>query len=87
MASEVVWVPTCCGRVMRYLTYGEQAQACAAFACSQCERHVNLEPQSISSLSDFGANARVLSVVGAPKPPAEERSPRRVPAGVDDPTL
>jgi hypothetical protein len=88
MASEVVWVPTCCGRVMRYVTYGgQQGEPCAALSCGQCGKHITLEPQPITSLDTLGTNARVLSVVGAPKPPAEERHPHVVSAGLDDPTL
>lgn len=81
-----VLVPVCCGRVMRYNSFGRPGGASyGALVCTNCSKHIVLEQEPLSSLKTYGEGSKVLSVVGSPKPPKAERKARDV--GSDDPTL
>ena len=68
-----MWVPVCCGRVMRYNTLGVGAEAKGGLVCTACGKHIALEPEPVASLSTYGKGSKVMSVLGTPKPPKTER--------------
>jgi len=86
--SANVWVPICCGRVMRCNMFRQpDGGAYAALVCTACNKNITLEQQPFSVASDYGEGANVLNLIGAPKPPKTER--RRAPSDInsDEPTL
>jgi hypothetical protein len=81
-----VWVPVCCGRIMRYNTFRQPGGgAYGALLCTNCSKNVVLEQEPLSSMSAFGEGSMVLNVVGSPKPPKVRRA--GVDVGTDEPTL
>lgn len=84
--KSTVWVPVCCGRIMRYNMFRQPGGgAYGAFVCTSCSKNVALEQESLTSMSAYGEGAILLSVVGSPKPPAALRA--GVDIGSDEPTL
>jgi len=82
-----VWVPVCCGRIMRYNTFRQpQGGVYGALVCTSCSKNIVLEQESFSSASDYGEGSTLLTVVGSPKPPKTERR-ASVDVGTDEPTL
>jgi len=61
--------------------------AYAALLCSVCNKNITLEQESAAAASSFGEGAKVLSLIGSPKPPKTERRKSSTEAGPDDPTL
>ena len=85
--DSIVWVPVCCGRVMRHNSFGRPGgTAYGALVCTNCSKHIVLEQEPLSSLDTYGEGSKILSVVGSPKPPKAER-PKARDVGPDDPTL
>jgi hypothetical protein len=83
-----VWVPVCCGRVMRCNTFRQaNGGAYAALLCTSCNKNITLEQEPLDAANSFGEGTKVLSVIGAPKPPKTERLKSFLEAGPDDPTL
>lgn len=84
--KSTVWVPVCCGRVMRYNTFRQpRGGAYGALVCTSCSKNIVLEQESLSSMSAYGEGSILLNVVGSPKPPAARRT--GVDVGSDEPTL
>jgi hypothetical protein len=61
--------------------------AYGALVCSVCNKSVTFELEHQAELSEYGEGARVLHMLGSPKPPNEVRQPKRGNAGADDKTL
>jgi hypothetical protein len=81
-----VWVPVCCGRIMRYNMFRQPSGgAYGAFVCTGCSKNVVLEQESLTSMSAYGEGSILLNVVGSPKPPAARRA--GIDIGSDEPTL
>jgi hypothetical protein len=81
-----VWVPVCCGRIMRYNTFRQpRGGAYGALVCTSCSKNIVLEQESPSSISAYGEGSILLSVVGSPKPPVTRRTGGGI--GSDDQTL
>jgi hypothetical protein len=81
-----VWVPVCCGRVMRFNTFRQpQGGTYGAFVCTTCSKNIVLEQEPLSSASEYGEGSILLNVVGSPKPPAMRRTGPDI--GSDEPTL
>jgi hypothetical protein len=77
-----VWIPVCCGRMMRYNTFKQpRGGVYGALVCTSCNKNIVLEQEPLSSVSDYGEGSILLSVLGSPKPPGTERR-----AGVDPST-
>jgi len=89
--SPTVWIPTCCGRVMRYNIFRmPDGGAYGSLVCTVCNKNVNLEQEPLAQVSAYGEGASVLNVVGSPRPPKAERRKTRdmsTGAGSDEPTL
>ena len=69
-----LWVPICCERVMRYNMFVQPSgTAYGALVCSVCNKNVTFELEHQADVSMYGEGARVLSMLGSPKPPNEER--------------
>lgn len=84
--KSTVWVPVCCGRVMRYNTFRQpRGGSYGALVCTSCSKNIVLEQESPSSMSAYGEGSILLNVVGSPKPPAARRT--GVDVGSDEPTL
>jgi hypothetical protein len=82
---STVWVPVCCGRVMRCNMFRQaDGGAYAALLCTVCNKNITLE-QEPASANAYGKGSSILSLVGSPKPPKTER--RKGYVGSDDPTL
>jgi len=86
--ATTMWVPVCCGRVMRCNTFRQpDGGAYAVLVCSQCNKNVTLEQEPFAPANTFGEGASLVSVVASPRPPAGERKKPLKEAGPDDPTL
>jgi hypothetical protein len=86
--SSAVWVPVCCGHVMRFNMFGRpEGVRYAALVCTICNKTITLEQESLAAANDFGEGSSVLSLIGSPKPPKTERRKSFTEAGPDDPTL
>lgn len=85
--NSKVWVPVCCGRIMRYNTFRQPGGgAYGALVCTSCSKNIVLEQETISSVDAYGEGSVLLSVLGSPKPPKTERR-SGVDVGSDEPTL
>lgn len=91
MASEkasTMWVPVCCGRVMRCNMFRQaDGGTYAALVCTMCNKNITLEQEPLESANSFGEGSSVLSLLGSPKPPKTDRRKAFSEAGPDDPTL
>jgi hypothetical protein len=61
--------------------------AYAALVCTQCNKNITLEQESLADAGKFGEGSNILSLIGSPKPPKTERRKSIAEAGPDDPTL
>jgi len=88
-SRSAMWVPVCCGRVMRCNMFRlPNGGAYAALVCTQCNKNITLEQEAPASANTFGEGAKLLNLLGSPKPPLTDR--RKKPfseGGPDDPTL
>jgi hypothetical protein len=77
MAAEnaaTMWVPTCCSRVMRFnLFVRADGGFYGALVCTVCSKNIVLEQEPLAAADTYGGGSRVLSVLGAPKPPKTDR--------------
>jgi hypothetical protein len=91
MAAEqasTMWVPVCCGRVMRCNMFRQpDGGAYAALVCTVCNKTITLEQELPAAANSFGEGSKVLSLIGSPKPPKTDRKKPVTEAGPDDPTL
>jgi hypothetical protein len=86
--SSKIWVPICCGRVMRCNMFRQaDGGTYAALVCSVCNKNITLEQESRAAADKFGEGSNILSLMGSPKPPKTERKKSFAEAGPDDPTL
>jgi hypothetical protein len=86
--SSKIWVPVCCGRVMRCNMFRQaDGGTYAALVCSVCNKNITLEQESRAAAKEFGDGTNILSLIGSPKPPKTERKKSFAEAGPDDPTL
>ena len=86
--SSKIWVPVCCGRVMRCNMFRQaDGGTYAALVCSVCNKNITLEQESVAAAKEFGDGSNILSLMGSPKPPKTERRKSFAEAGPDDPTL
>jgi hypothetical protein len=86
--ASTMWVPVCCGRVMRCNMFRQaDGGAYAALVCTVCNKNITLEQQAAGAEGEFGEGANILSLIGSPKPPKTERRRSFAEAGPDDPTL
>jgi hypothetical protein len=85
--ASAIWVPVCCGRVMRCNMFRQaDGGAYAALVCAVCNKTVTLEQEPLTAANDFGESSTVLSLIGSPKPPNTGRRKPFGEAGPDDPT-
>lgn len=90
MAEEAstMWVPVCCGRVMRCNMFKQAGGGMyAALVCTVCNKNITLEQETLAAANKFGEGSSVLSLIGSPKPPKTERRKSFTDAGPNDPTL
>jgi hypothetical protein len=86
--ASTMWVPVCCGRVMRCNMFRQvDGGTYAALVCTQCNKNITLEQESLADADKFGEGSNILSLIGSPKPPKTERRKSLSQAGPDDPTL
>ena len=85
---STVWVPVCCGRVMRCNTFRQaDGGSYAALVCTSCNKNVTLEQEPFESANNYGPGSAVMSLLGSPKPPKTERRRAVGDIGSDEPTL
>ncbi|HTZ74232.1 MAG TPA: hypothetical protein VMB47_09955 [Candidatus Aquilonibacter sp.] len=83
-----IWVPVCCGRVMRCNMFRQaDGGAYAALVCAVCNKTITLEQESLAAAEQFGEGSKILSLIGSPKPPTTERGKSYSQASPDDPTM
>ncbi len=59
---------------MRYNLFRQSdGSAYGALVCAVCNKNITLELEQFGDLSAYGEGARVLSLLGTPKPPNLER--------------
>ncbi len=86
--SSTMWVPVCCERVMRCNMFRQaDGGSYAALVCTQCNKTITLEQESLAGADTFGEGANLLNLMGSPKPPKSPRAKQFKEAGPDDPTL
>jgi hypothetical protein len=85
--TSAVWVPVCCGRVMRCNMFRlPDGGAYAALVCTICNKNITLEQESLAANS-YGEGSNVLSLLGSPKPPTTDRRKSVRDISLDEPTL
>jgi hypothetical protein len=85
--TSAVWVPVCCGRVMRCNMFRLQdAGTYAALVCTICNKNITLEQEPLTANS-YGEGSNVLSLLGSPKPPTTDRRKSVRDISLDEPTL
>ncbi len=86
--ASTMWVPVCCGRVMRCNTFRQpNGEDYAALVCTSCNKTITLEQEPLAAANSFGEGSKILSLIGSPKPPKAERRKPFNEANPDDPTL
>lgn len=86
--TSMIWVPTCCGVTMRHNIFREREGAGhGTLVCPNCGKHINLEPEPVGSLNEFGGGVTLLSVVAAQRPPKTARRAAAPNQQIDDQTL
>jgi hypothetical protein len=86
--SSMMWVPVCCGRVMRCNMFRQaDGGSYAALVCTACNKNITLEQESPEAAGKFGDGSNILRLIGSPKPPKTERRKSLSEASPDDPTL
>ena len=86
--SSTVWIPVCCGRVMRCNRFKQaDGGSLAALVCTICSKNITLEQEPIDNAANYGEGANVLNVLGSPKPPKADRRRTTNAFGTDAPTL
>jgi hypothetical protein len=86
--TSTMWVPVCCGRVMRCNMFRQaDGGAYAALVCTVCNKNVTLEQEPATAADTFGDGSSILSLIGSPKPPKTERKKSFAESSPDDPTL
>jgi hypothetical protein len=84
--ASPMWVPVCCGRVMRCNMFRQaDGKSYAALVCTLCSKTITLEQEPAAV--DFGEGSKVLSLMASPKPPKTDRRKAFTETGPDDPTL
>jgi hypothetical protein len=73
---------------MRYNMFMQQGGAAyGALVCSVCNKHVTFELEQQADLSAYGEGCRVLSMLGAPRPPNVARPKPAGDSDLSDQTL
>ncbi len=81
-------VPVCCERVMRYNAFLQQGgTGYGVLFCEVCNKNVTFELEHLADVSVYGEGARVLGMLGSPKPPNVKRKKLDGDAAVNDKTL
>src|ERR1700692_3248754 len=66
MAAEnasTMWVPVCCGRVMRCNMFRQaDGGAYAALVCTLCNKNITLEQEPVTAADQFGGGSGILSL-------------------------
>jgi hypothetical protein len=83
-----VWVPVCCDRVMRYNMFVPKGgSAYGALVCTVCSKNITFELEPLLDLNTYGEGARVLNMLGSPKPPKANRPKAAAEERLKDQTL
>jgi len=73
---------------MRYNIFVQKdGTAYGSMVCTVCNKNVTFELEHLADVSAYGEGARVVSVLGSPKPPKEERRKIDRDAALNDQTL
>jgi hypothetical protein len=86
--ASTMWVPVCCGRVMRCNMFRQaDGGKYAALVCTVCNKNITLEQEPFAAADKFGEGSNILSLVASPKPPKTERRTSSTKSDADDQTL
>jgi hypothetical protein len=73
---------------MRYNMFvPKNGAAYGALVCTVCSKNVTFELESLLDLNAYGEGARVLNMLGPPKPPKVDRPKAAGDARLEDQTL
>jgi hypothetical protein len=73
---------------MRFNMFVPQGSAAyGALVCTVCSKNVTFELESLLDLDAYGEGARVLNMLGSPKPPKVDRPKAAADARLNDQTL
>jgi len=83
-----LWIPVCCERVMRFNMFVQKnGTVYGSLVCMVCNKNVAYELEHNPDISVYGDGAKVISMLGSPKPPKEERKRVDEDAATNDLTL
>ena len=83
-----LWIPVCCERVMRYNVFAQKdGTAYGSLVCTVCNKSVSFELEHQADLAAYGDGARVIPILGSPKPPQGARRKVDEDAAMNDQTL
>lgn len=83
-----VWIPVCCERVMRFNMFVQtNGTVYGSLVCTVCNKSVSYELEHNPDLGGYGDGAKVISMLGSPKPPKDERRRIDEDAASEDLTL
>lgn len=73
---------------MRYNVFIQKSgTAYGSLVCTVCNKSVSFELEHQANLTAYGASARVINILGSPKPPTEVRRKVDEDAALNDKTL
>src|SRR5258705_5280547 len=65
--SEKVWIPVCCGRVMRFNRFLKQdGDAYGSMVCTVCNKNIVLEKENAPATDAYGEGTRSFGRLGPP---------------------
>ena len=86
--TSTVWVPVCCGRVMRCNLFRQaDGSVLAALVCTMCSKNITLEQEPLAEPSHYGEGTNLLRLLGSAKPPKTDRRKAVREPGLDEPTM
>lgn len=86
--TPTVWVPVCCGRMMRCNLFRQaDGSVLAALVCTICSKNITLEQEPLAEPNHYGEGTNLLRLLGSPKPPKTDRRKVVSEPGGDEPTL
>ena len=86
--TSTVWVPVCCGRVMRCNLFRQaDGSVLAALVCTTCSKNITLEQEPLAEPNHYGEGTNLLRLLGSPKPPKTDRRKVVSEPGGDELTL
>jgi hypothetical protein len=86
--DSTMWVPICCGQVMRHrmLPGPGGAAAAATLGCGTCGKHITLGPEPAAALKEYGEGSLLIRLLGTPRAASPKSAAATAAAHLDDET-